>query len=401
MKIEATYNDLFQDKLIFKDIGREDYYEKDYPTLVKQRNRKPTRFIKYMLNIRQAIRSKPRKKGNLLFLEHKFERIARNLSDQYNIYLLHDSIKIYREFRKYKYFQYFYRTWLKQIDKSFTTHNMDYATEAMESVQSYLIKNDINLVLVGNDKMFMEKLLLLAARNANIPTVVIQHGIYTDEVSFQKLKTADTAVNFWAWSQYVKDCYLRRYNRDEKSVKVIGYPFELIEPVQPVLKSVLFIGNNYKKGDPKAGEKFVDIAKTVLSICEELNILFNYRPHPGEIIDSEYGDLKDYIHTSNTLLEDIDSANIVIGDISSVMIEAGLCGRDVIQILWNELSRTASKDPMYSFTIKVSNERDEIKNAITRCLSYHERHQIEEYYMYRNPTLFEDIRRYIEELINQ
>ena len=392
------YDSFFQDKYIYDSIGRGSYYEETYPDLVQKRNRKPTRFIKYPLNYYQRIRKSTKKAGNILFLEHKFERMARSLSDNYNIYLLHDSINIYKEFRKEGFYQFFYRSWMKLIDKSFFTHDMQYANKALVAAQKYLKKNNIKVVFTGNDKLFMEKLLLTAAENINIPTVVIQHGIYTDEVSFQKLKTADTAVNFWAWSQYVKDCYLKRYNRDDTSVKVIGYPFELIEPVQPVSKSVLFIGNNYK-GDTKSRGLFIDIANTVLSICKELNISFSYRPHPGEIIDSEYGEIIDHTQKDKTLLEDLDSASIVIGDISSVMIEAGLCGRDVIQILWNELSRTASMDPMYSFTIKVGNVRNEIKSAINQCLSSHERHKIEEYYMYKNPNFFDDIHGYVEELI--
>lgn len=399
MGVELTYNELFQDKLIFESIGRKSYYEDTYPDLIKNRNKKPTRFIKYVLNYWQSIRKKPKKKGNLLFLEHKFENIARNLSKDYNIYLLHDSIRIYREYYKQKYFQYFYRNWLKKVDRSFITHDMSFAKKALIDVQNYLIKNNIDIVFTGNDKMFMEKLILMAAQNIGVPTVVIQHGIYTDEISFAKLKTADTAENFWTWSQYIKDCYLKRYNKAESSVKVIGYPFTLLEKKRAEREAVLFLGNNYRKGSNIEGVKYIDKARTVLEVCNELGIPFHYRPHPGEIIDSEYGEIGGHTTGDRTLLEDLDSVSIVIGDVSSAMVEAVLCGKNVIQIVWNELSEQASKDPMYSFTIKVSGEKKDIMKAINQCMNADLECQIDEYYIFKNPSFYHDIYNYIDELL--
>lgn len=145
---------------------------------------------------------------------------------------------------------------------------------------------------------------------------------------------------------------MRRYNKDKNKVKVIGYPFELINSNYKISNAVLYLGNNYQKGDHKENIEYIKMVKMVLEICVELNIPFYYRPHPGEVINSEYGDISKHININNTLLEDIGLAEIVIGDISSAMIEAGLCGRSVIQIIWNELSKNGSLDPMYGFTEK-------------------------------------------------
>ena len=48
MESGLQYNELFQDKYIFESVGRRSYYEEMYPALVQNRNRKPTRFIKYI-----------------------------------------------------------------------------------------------------------------------------------------------------------------------------------------------------------------------------------------------------------------------------------------------------------------------------------------------------------------
>lgn len=399
--MEDRYEDLFQDAFIFRAIGQADYYDEAYPMLVKNRNKKITRYVKYVLNFYQRFRGKKEKKGNLLFLEHRFDRIMRDLSDDYNIFLMHDSINIYKSYNQKKYYQFFYRTWQKLLDKSFFSHDMHYALIAREQIKKFLLNNAINIVFVGNDKRFMEKLLLSAAKSADIPCIVIQHGIYTDEWSFEKLRTADTADNFWSWSQYLKDCYIKRFKKDPEKVRVIGYPFELLNEEFRGDHAVLFIGNNYKSTNSNEGKKYVEIAKSVLDICNELHIKFNYRAHPTENIDESYGAIRDHVTNGNTLLEDLKSNSIIIGDVSSVMIEASLCKRKVVQIVWSIRSKDAANDPMYSFTIKTSDSRDMIKKAIQECQMKDEINQIDSYYMYRDNNFSSNIKSYVAEFINK
>lgn len=395
------YEDLFQDRYIFESIGKSRYYDELYPDIIKERNNKKTRFIKYALNVLQGMRKQDNKKGNLLFLEHKFIHIAKGLSDDYNIYLLHDSLHIYKSFRKENYYQYFYRIWLKLIDKSYITHDMQYAFKAMKKVQSFLRKNKINIVFTGNDKMFMEKLVLIAAKRISIPTVVIQHGAYTDEWSFGKLKTADTADNFWSWSEYIKDCYIKRYNKKADRVKVIGYPFELLNEKPQGEPAVLFLGNNYRNTNYEEGIGYLEVAKNVLAVCDKLGIQYNYRAHPAERIDSEYGHIAEHIHKGNSLLQDIEAASIVIGDVSSAMVEAGLCKRKVIQIIWSDRSKETLNDPLYGFTIKIANKQEEIEKAIQNCMENDKENQINEYYMYKDPCFLDNIKKYVLELITE
>ncbi len=398
-KIE--YEDLFQDKKIFDSIGQGRYYSELYPCKIKEQNKKKTRFLKYLINFYQDKKRFTNEKKNILFLEHRFSRIADVLSDSYNIYLLHDSIKIYREFRNKGYHQHFYRTWMKCIDKSYITHDMTFAEKAACGVERYFAKNNINLVIVGNDKRFMERLIMIVAKRMLIPTVVIQHGAYTDEWSFGKLKTANTADIFWTWSDYIKDCYVKRFNKNPDSVTVIGYPFELLND-KPNKKTVLFLGNNYKNTNYDEGIGYIRIAKLVLKVCDELDVNFLYRPHPGEEIDElEYGELINYIRKNTTLLEDLKLSSIVIGDFSSAMIEASLCNRKVVQVVWSDRSKETLKDPMYSFTYKTSDNYDDIKITLKKCIEDKNNSIIDDYYMHKELFFEENIKKNVERIIDK
>ena len=397
--MDIEFDNLFQDSLVFSSIGR-NYYSEVYPGVVKERDGKRSGYIKKILNLTFEVKSRGRrKKTGVLILEPMFERLFRDLDPSYQIYLLHDSGKFYRDYKKSDYIQFFYRDWQKAIDKSFLSHDMSYANKAAESVQAYIRKNNIKAVVMGNDKRFIERLIVISAQQMGIPAVIIQHGIYSDEYSFGKLLTANTADYFWSWSEYTRECYLKRFNKNPDRVKVIGYPFKMLEHTGSG-KSVLFIGNQYKvnKGEK---EEHLKIADTVLKICKEQNIDFIYRPHPGETIDGSYGDLSEHISCHVDLIDDLSESKLVVGDISTALVEAGLCGLNVVQVIWNDNSRNALTNPIYDFTKKVSNDYDEIKNAITELISSDERPQLNEYYLYNNPDIMSDAVKYLTGAIHE
>ena len=83
------------------------------------------------------------------------------------------------------------------------------------------IYNNISLVMMGNDKLFLEKAVKKAAEDIDIPVVIIQHGIYL-ESSFAKGRAASSARYFWAWSKYVAEIYQKIY-RNNARIDIIGY----------------------------------------------------------------------------------------------------------------------------------------------------------------------------------
>ena len=115
----------------------------------------------------------------------------------------------------------------------------------------------------------------------------------------------------------------------------------------------------------------------------------------------EYGKIAEHIHRGSTLLQDLETASIVIGDVSSAMVEAGLCKRKVIQIIWSERSKGTLNDPLYGFTIKIANEQEQIEKAIKYCIEAKEKNQINEYYMYKDPHFLDSIKNYVSELLTE
>ncbi len=397
--MNIVYEDIFQDKFIFESVGRNVYYSDAYPVLVRKREKKATRFIKVILNNSMAIKAK-RSMGenNVIILEPMFEHLFAKADESINFYLLHDSGIYYRKYKNSKYRQFFYREWQSLIDRSFLSHDMSFANRAAEDVQEFYIRNNIKAIVMGNDKRFIERLLLIVAQNYNIPVIVIQHGVYSDQWSFGKLKTSNTADYFWAWSNYIRDCYIKRFNKNPEKVKVIGYPFEYIKDYSVKRNAVLFIGNQYRNAD---GEKtfHLKIAKSVLEICKNSGFDFVYRPHPGEIIDEDYGELSSYVSQGRTLLEDFSFSKVAVGDISTAMVEAALSGLQVVQVLWNDRTKEVINDHTYDFTIKVNNNYNEIEQAIKSGMFADVQIDINNDYLYINPCICDNVSDYINEVI--
>jgi len=400
--VDILYKDLFECVNINKKLGREHYYKDVYPIISKRNNKFIILMVKNIINIiGKNVNKKNSDKYNILILEDKFKKIIEEQSDYYNFFIIYNSLSKYKILRKYNSAGiYSAHNWVKLVDKSFFTRNMKYAKEALDKVCQYLSDNSISIVLLGNDKLFLEKLILLAAKSINIPVVIIQHGVYTSD-SFNKLKTACSADYFWAWSKYIKELYINIMCKEEDNVKVIGYPFNLYKKQTKDKNNVLFLGNQYADYNKEEGKRYLEIANMVLNICIEKKLNFTYRPHPSEKINEEYGDLKKYISKYNLLNDDLNANNIIVGDLSSAMVEAGLLGRHVIQIIWSERSKIAKSELTYNFTIKVSNNYQEIQKALLECVNNNLEPELNEYYIYIDTNFKKHVHELLEEIIKK
>ncbi len=396
-----TYDYLFEDKYIFERLGREKFYNTTYPILISRGNKKSTHFLKSLLNGYENIQFRLRRstKCNILILDFKFEKMISELSEDYNIYVVYDSLSRYKEYKsKLSTHIYFPHLWMKLINSSFFSQDMGDAAEAISQIKAFMKKNHLQLLLVGNDKLFIEKALIYAAKQLEIPVIIIQHGVYNVD-SFRSLYSAKEADYFWCWSQYIKDMYINFYGGSEDRVKVVGYPFEVKEKINKNGKYILFLGNQYSNFDKDEGIRYLNIAKDVYKICRNNNLTFVYRPHPAEIIDDSYGELLDTnIMKGIPLISDLMESSVIIGDISSVMVEAGIMGCPVIQIIWSERSKIGVIDPMYSFTVKVRPIYDEMEKAILSLITGVASVKIDSYYLLKNDNFISDVKTEIRKI---
>lgn len=395
--LELNYENFYEDYFINKRIGREKFYNDNYPLIIERNLDCKKVLIKDFLNLlcnKRLKKDKPR----IIIWGSKFERLMNEQSEYFNFYLITNSINEYRHFKNNKNcIIYFYHKWQALIDKGYNSRDLTYTQKAIDEVANYIKKNNIRLVVLGNDKLFIEKLLQYAAQQAGIEVVIIQHGIYNID-SFRVLDTSNTADHFLTWSEYVKETYQNYFKNLNNDVRVIGYPLEIRKLKWPEKQCVLFLGNQYSNFNKAEGDGYLAIAKIVHSICENKDIDFIYRKHPSEIISEDYNEIKNFISDNKNLMVDLQRATIVIGDVSSVMLEASLVERHVIQIIWSERSKVGQKDPMYSFTEKTDNSYDGIATAIDKCMNRLIPNKIDDYYLWVNKNIKEDVKNIFLEL---
>lgn len=308
--MELTYENFYEDFFINEKIGREKFYKEKYPQILKNNKNFFRSTIKDFLNYTSNYKFNE-KNHNIMIWDTKFEKIINGLSDTFNFYMITTSVNKYRYAKNHLNCKiYIAHRWMKLVDKSYISHDLSYVNKAIDEVVEFIKYNNIKIIILGNDKLFIEKLLQYGADRGNIPTVIIQHGIYNED-SFKVLNTANTAEHFWTWSDYVKDIYLKYFPNACKDIKVIGYPLKTLKSVNKNDPSVLFLGNQYANYNKYEGAKYLEIAYTVYNVCKALDIKFIYRKHPSEIITDDYASLKNTISNNRDLLNDLNRASII------------------------------------------------------------------------------------------
>ena len=389
--------DIYEDVKINESLGRTDYYQKKYPIIAQNNNTALKYMIKTLLNaLNLILLMRSKEKHRIAIWENKFQRIIDEQSDSFKFIVFTNSLAKYKELKKNNDIVFFCHTWIRWIDKGFLENNLTYTNHGIKSLAIFLKHIKVSAIILGNDKLFIEKTFQSAGRVNNIPVIVIQHGIYNKD-SFEKLKTSDSVEYFWTWSEYIKKIYMDTFH-NSADVRVIGYPFRF--NINPIINNrVLFIGNHYLDYNHEEGVQYIKIAKIVKEICEEEHLSFSYRPHPSESINSEYGDIQQTISNEASLFEDIANSKIIIGDVSSCMIEAALMRRCVIQIVWSERSQILLSDPLYSFSEKTSSSKSDIKAAIKKGVSLEKGNSIDSYYLYLNDSFKDDVHKLLLDII--
>lgn len=397
--LEFSYESFYEDYFINKKIGREKFYNDVYPEIIRHNLDVKRIIIKDILNVWEK-RRLGGKRINVLVWGSKFEFLLNDINDNFCFFLITNSVKEYWHFcQKGNYRVHFSHKWQALVDKGYTLYDLKYTKIAIKKVADFIKSNDIKLVILGNDKLFVEKLLQYAASEANVKTIVIQHGIYNVD-SFRILNTSNTAEHFLTWSRYVKDIYRECFPNINNDIRVIGYPFEINRNQMPKKPVALFLGNQYANYNKIEGENYLKIAKLVYEICREKGIDFIYRKHPAEILNMNYGDIKECVSNNKELMDDLNRVSIVIGDVSSVMLESALVGKHVIQIIWSERSSVGLKDLMYSFTEKTDATYAGISKAIDNCINREKANAIDDYYLWINENIGADLNDIMMELIN-
>ena len=178
-----------------------------------------------------------------------------------------------------------------------------------------------------------------AARECNIPVILMMHGFITraliGDAQMKEDLFAKKFIDFyWFWSEKDRERYIDMQLCGDDNSFVIGYPREKKEKFLPERLSVLFVGEAMED-DVEASIKFHKMANGIYMICNRMGIPFKYKSHKQE--NKEH--IKEYLSSDicfvNNLFEEFRENQVVVGGRTSALMEAGLMGNYVIQIVYD------------------------------------------------------------------
>lgn len=399
--MEIRFEEIYEDYEILKLFNQEGFYKYTYPQTIANSRKFYYKSLKMLLNYYESLKPFDNSK-NSIFMENveRFDYLAEVLSKSFNI-LTFSRLKTVKLGFSYK--KYHTTDFDERLYKGFLEHEVGYAKEVIKEISCIFKKNHIKVVVLSCDRSFIERALVFAAKDNNIPVVVFQHGIFIgDDVG--RTKIGIYGDQYWVWCQMIKDKFIEAFGEYQTDIRIMGYPFKTDVDSTIKQKRVLFIGEDYSNLNPEYDAKYNDAARNVLRACNLKGLDFNFRPHPNVnkfLVADTFKDEKGFKFSKiSSLMDDINNSIMVVGDFSSVLLEAALINKPVIQIDWGSYVHELLKDKMYSFSIKSINDYDQICIAIDNVLEGKIKTDIDSYYLYRNYNFEKDVTFWLTELID-
>lgn len=397
---EIEWNDIYEDYDILKSFSQEGFYDKVYPKSINSSRKMYKKIIKKLMNFVEDIKFQ-RKHENTIFMSNidRFEYLAHTISEQFNIVTIS---KVNAPKMEFDYYKYHPIDFDEKLYLGFKERRIENAIEVIDKISALFVKKKIKVVLLSCDRSFIERALVFAAKKNSIPVVVFQHGIFIGD-DIPRTKIGIYGDQYWVWCNYIKEKFLDAFGNKKRDVRLMGYPFEIKNKNNKNKKRVLFIGEDYSNLNSDYDALFNQSARYVCRACSELGLDFYFRPHPNinrdSIIDNFSNEKNFRFSEQKNLMDDMNDSLVIIGDFSSVLLEAALIKKPVIQIDWGEYVHNLLKQKMYSFSTKVTNSYEPIKKALEMAAEGKIKTEIDDYYLHLNDNLGNDVCAWIRELI--
>lgn len=398
MKIK--FRTIYEDFEILNKLKQERFYKENYPKQVQQSKQFHRKMIKRFLNCIEKHKWLQRHEKSIFVGNvDRFDYLGSILSEKYNVFTFSRVNALRNSFDCFRYYPVNYEALLY---KGFLKKDMSYARKVINNIKTFFTTHSISLVIMGCDRLFIERSIVVASKELNIPIIIFQHGIYVGE-EIGPNKVGIYGNEFWTWSKFIKDIHEKAFPDYRILRKVMGYPFLIRKWDNLASKTLLFIGEGYKNQELIDG--FDDVIRNVYTASKKLELSFVYRPHPGENkkrLFEKFGMLKGFSFSSNKdLIEDICGARVVVGDMSSVLTEAALVGCPVLIIQWCEYVTNITEHPMYSYSFKTDNNINSIFTNLNKIIDEKLKSKaIDDYYIYYNNHLHDNILQWTTELIS-
>jgi hypothetical protein len=204
-------------------------------------------------------------------------------------------------------------------------------------IQDTLARAQPKVIVLDNDSLPLQRAVLYAARQLQIPVATIQHGIFMESAD-PRIMDGYYTDYMLVWGRFFKDLYLRRGILPDRKVHVLGYPYRVAMP-KPISRrtkqpGVCFLGQPWEDYDEHLREPKRRIILSVIRACRCFGLPLVYRPHPTEsraLLLDEHSDLK-LTPRGESLGETIASHECFVSINSTALVEAALRGKIAVQI---------------------------------------------------------------------
>lgn len=229
------------------------------------------------------------------------------------------------------------RAYINSRQNQGNTNFQDLFMHVIADVERNLRYLNIEAVVLASDSLHIERLIIEAAKRANIPTILIQHGIF--QSTNMIINDGYYASHFLVWGNHFKDMYLNSNVRNAHNTIVFGYPYSA-RPLDETgsdrseYPSLCFLGQPYEKYSTKYSNGKSKVIAFLMEICRDLPVKLVYRPHPGEdreMLKKVFPDIE-LTSKKESLTEAINKYHLFFSINSTALIEASLYGKVSVQV---------------------------------------------------------------------
>ncbi|MDN5319827.1 MAG: hypothetical protein PWP49_247 [Thermococcaceae archaeon] len=225
-------------------------------------------------------------------------------------------------------------TVLENLYSGILNENNEKIYQSIEELRNIIKKINPEIIILNNDALPDTRAIVLVAKELGIPTVEIQHGIYQ---SNSLLPTGRYVDYLFVWGRYFKRLYLKQKIRPSRTIKILGYPYEL-KPLPREHKkqklTVYYLGQNFELYNRDLLDVKVETVNALNKMCEKYGFEFVYRPHPGdprELLQRKLPNVR-FAPRNETLEESFRKGDIFISFNSTALVEAALRGKLCVQL---------------------------------------------------------------------
>lgn len=215
-------------------------------------------------------------------------------------------------------------------DRKLLTKLENQSRKNFEKVKLFLIKANVRLFIADGDTLPHARFYCQAAREIGAPYIVFSHGYVQDR---QLLSIAPIHADYHiTWTEQQRNDLASAIDpSDAQKVLFFGYPKAHFQS-EPVKNLALIAWNSLVDSDRDAEiSAITSLVKRARSEGYDIRL----RLHPKDKKDQalmRQCELLDLEISKNTLDVDIRDAEVVLGSYSSVMIEAAMSGKKVLQL---------------------------------------------------------------------